>query len=149
MKIRNLLCLLGVVVLAFLTGVPSLLDQSAGTGALTGTLTDPSGASIPNATVTLTNTQTNQSSTATTGSDGSYRFTLIPPGIYRVRFGASGFKTAEVSAFNVNVSETPVLDRTLEVGAQTEQVTVEAVQETLQTATSSLGTTVGSKAMTA
>ena len=135
------------VVLAL--GVSGLFAQSAGTGALTGTVTDPSGGSVPNATVTLTNTQTNQTRTATTGTDGSYRFTLIPPGTYRVRFSAAGFKTAEVSSFNVNVTETPVLDRTMEVGAQTEQVTVAAVQETLQTATSTLGTTVGSRVVTA
>jgi hypothetical protein len=95
--------------------------------------------------VTLTNAETNQVRTAVTGSDGSYRFTLIPPGAYRVRFAATGFKTAEVSSFSVGVTETPVLDRKLEVGAQTEQVTVEAVAETLQTATSSLGTTVNSR----
>jgi hypothetical protein len=137
------------IVAAFVVGIPALVAQSAGTGALTGTLTDPSGGTIPNAAVTLTNTQTNQVRTATTGSDGTYRFTLIPPGIYRVRFGASGFKTSEVSTFTVSVTETPVLDRTLQVGAQTEQVTVEAVSETLQTATSTLGTTVGTRAMTA
>ena len=149
MRFRNLVCLLWAMVFVLFAGIPSLLAQSAGTGALTGAVTDPSGASIPNATVTLTNTQTNQVRTATSGSDGSYRFTLIPPGIYRVRFGANGFKIAEVSTFNVSVTETPVLDRTLEVGAQTEQVTVEAVSETLQTATSTLGTTVGTRAMTA
>ena len=149
MKFRNLVCLLCVMVFVLFAGIPSLHAQSAGTGALTGSVTDPSGASIPNATVTLTNTQTNQARTATSGTDGTYRFTLIPPGIYRVRFGASGFKTAEVSTFPVSVTETPVLDRTLEIGAATEQVTVEAVVETLQTATSSLGTTVGSRVMTA
>jgi len=149
MKFRNLLCLLWVMVFALFAVAPSSMAQSAGTGALTGTLTDPAGGTVPNATVTLTHTETNQVRTATTGTDGSYRFTLIPPGTYRVRFSASGFKTAEVSSFNVSVTETPVLDGTLEIGAQTEQVTVEAVQETLQTATSSLGTTVGSRTMTA
>ncbi|MCU1335168.1 MAG: hypothetical protein JWO19_749 [Bryobacterales bacterium] len=149
MRFRNLLRSLLPIALALIVGIPSLLAQSAGTGALTGTLTDPSGGTIPNATVTLTNTQTNQVRTATTGPDGSYRFTLIPPGIYRVRFAAPGFKTSEVSTFNVNVTETPVLDRTMEVGAQSEQVTVEAVVETLQTATSTLGTTVGSRVVTA
>jgi hypothetical protein len=147
MRFRNLLRPLLPIALVF--GIPSLLAQSAGTGALTGTVTDPSGGTIPNATVTLTNTQTNQVRTATTGTDGGYRFTLIPPGIYRVRFAANGFKAAEVSTFDVNVTETPVLDRTLEIGSATEQVTVEAVSETLQTATSTLGTTVGSRVMAA
>lgn len=121
-----------------LAAVP-LFPQSAGTGALAGTVADPSGAGVPNATVTLTNTSTNQERTATTGPDGAYRFSLIPPGTYKVRFSASGFKTSEISAVTVNVAETPVLDRTLEVGAPSEQVVVEANVELLQTSDSTLG----------
>jgi hypothetical protein len=124
------------------------MAQSAGTGALAGAVTDASGATIPNVTVTVTNTETNQARTATTGADGAYKFTLLPPGTYRVRFSAVGFKTAEVPSVVVNVTETPVLDRSLEVGAQTEQVTVEATTETVQTASSTLGTVVGSRAVT-
>ena len=87
--------------------------------------------------------------TATTGADGIYKFTLLPPGSYKVRFAAMGFKTAEVSSVQLNVTETPSLDRTLDVGAQSEEVTIEASAETLQTQTSTLGTTVGEKVMTA
>lgn len=57
-------------------------------------------------------------------------------------------KPPTVASITVNVTETPVLDRTLEVGAETEQVTVEATTEVLQTSTSTLGTTVGSKTVT-
>ena len=142
----NLLFLLAAIALAF---APSLLAQSAGTGALTGTVSDPSGAIVPNVMVTLTSTDTNQVRTATTGADGGYKFALLPPGTYRIRFSAAGFKTAEISAVTVNVTETPVLDRVLEVGAQSEQVTVEAQTEVLQTATSTLGNTVGSRTVTA
>ena len=56
-----------------LVWVPVLLAQSAGTGALKGTITDRSGAVIPNVTVTLTSTDTNQARTGTSSSDGSYR----------------------------------------------------------------------------
>ena len=142
------LSLCGIAVLLLLW-VPSLLAQSAGTGALTGTVKDQTGAVVPNATITLTSTDTNQVRTATTGSDGSYKFSLLPPGAYNVRFTASGFKTSEVGGVAIGVTETPVLDRALEVGAQTEQVTVEANVETLQTASSTLGTTVGSRTATA
>ncbi|MGD0136820.1 MAG: carboxypeptidase-like regulatory domain-containing protein, partial [Bryobacteraceae bacterium] len=126
----------------------SLAAQSAGTGALTGTVTDPTGAIVPGVSVVLVSLETNQARTVATGGDGSYKFALLPPGNYRLRFSASGFKTAEVPSVTVNVTETPVLDRTLEVGAQSEQVTVEATAEVLQTASSTLGTTVGSQTVT-
>ncbi|HEX5228514.1 MAG TPA: carboxypeptidase-like regulatory domain-containing protein [Bryobacteraceae bacterium] len=125
-----------------------LAAQSAGTGALTGTVTDPTGAVVPGVTVLLVSLETNQARNAVTGNDGSYKFSLLPPGNYSVRFSASGFKTSEVSSVTVNVTEIPVLDRTLEVGQQSEQVTVEATAELLQTSSSTLGTTVGTKTVT-
>src|SRR5512143_95397 len=122
---KLVLRLLALFTALVIIGAPALLAQSAGTSGLTGTVTDPSGAAVPNVTVTLTSNDTNQVRTAVTGGDGVYRFTLLPPGAYKVRFSANGFKTAEVSAVTLNVTETPVLDRALEVGAQTDQVTVE------------------------
>jgi hypothetical protein len=77
------------------------------------------------------------------------KFNLVPPGSCKARFAATGFKTSEVGSVTLSVTETPTLDRTLEVGAQSEQVTVEATAETLQTESSTLGTTVGSKTVTA
>ena len=146
MKSRFLyLCL----VLAWLSLGTLGLAQTAGTGALQGTVSDASGASIPNVTVTATNTNTGQARTATTGQDGTYRFTLLPPGTYRVKFAVTGFKTSEVPSVRVDVTETPVLDRSLEVGGQAEQVTVEADVETVQTTSSTMGTVVGSTAVVA
>jgi hypothetical protein len=137
-----------LLVVLFVTAARSLMAQSAGTSGLSGTITDPSGAAIPNVTVTLTSNDTNQARTATTGSDGQYKFTLLPPGSYKARFSAMGFKTSEVASVTLNVTESPVLDRSLEVGAQSEQVTVEATAETLQTSSSTLGTVVGSNTVT-
>ena len=116
----------------FVLFAPSLLAQSAGTGALTGAVTDPTSAVVPNVTVTLTNTDTNQARVAVTAADGSYKFSLLQPGTYRVRFSAVGFKTAEVPLVTVNVTETPVLDQSLELGTQSERVTVEAQAARLQ-----------------
>ncbi|PWU09912.1 MAG: hypothetical protein C5B51_05305 [Terriglobia bacterium] len=128
---------------AFFLGIgPALWAQSANTAALTGTVTDPTGAVVANASVTATNSATNQSRTVSTDAAGVYRIPLLEPGSYRVRIVAMGFKTAEFTSVTLTVTETSVLDRTLEVGAQAEQVTVQADVEVLQAATSSLGTTV-------
>jgi hypothetical protein len=135
---------LGVVVSLFLC--ISSWAQTAGTGALTGTVTDPSGAAIAGATVTLTSAATAQARTTMTGADGAYKFNLLPPGGYRVKFEAAGFAAVEVS-IQISVTETPVLDRSLAVGSQTQAVTVEGEVETIQTASSAIGTVVGSAAV--
>ncbi len=139
------------VVIAVLTiSIPTLSRaQSAGTSGLTGTVTDPSGAAVPNVVVTITNNDTGLTRTTTTGADGTYKFTLLPPGSWKATFRATGFKTAEVATVTLNVTETPVLDRSLEIGQQSEQVTVEATGEVLQTQSSTLGTTVGTRTVTA
>lgn len=130
-----------IVLLFSLLGLATLaLAQSAGAGALTGTVSDPSAAVIANVTVTVTVTD-NDTGQTRTSSDGVHTVTLFPPGSNRVTFSANGFKTAQVDAVRINVTETPVLDRRLEVGSQTEQVTMQANAEPLQTASSALGTT--------
>ncbi len=141
----------GWVLVAFLSilWVPSLLGQTAGTGALTGAVKDASGAVIPNATVTLTRIETGQGRTTMTGADGVYRVTLLPPGNYRVRIEAAGFKPVEVSSITVAVTETAVLDRGLEVGAQAQTITVESEVENIQTTSSALGTVVNTRSMEA
>jgi hypothetical protein len=140
--------LVGLWASFFLAAMLPLLAQSSGTSGLSGTITDPSGAAVPQVTVSLISSDTNQTRTATTGADGVYRFTLLPPGTYSVRIAAKGFKTAEVSGVQLTVTETAVLDRSLEVGAQTDSVTVEATADALQTSSSTLGTTVGARTVT-
>src|SRR6516162_643242 len=139
---------LQVSLLALALFAPPIIAQSAGTAALTGTITDPSGAVVPNVTDTVTNTETNLARATATGADGNYRFTLMPPGTYRVRFSATGFRTAEVPSVTVNVTETPVLNRVLDVGTQSEQVLVQAEAAVLQTQNSTLGTVVGGESVT-
>src|SRR5262249_36741876 len=118
------------------------LAQSGSTSALTGRITDPTGAVLPGVSVTVTSLATNQTRMVLSAEDGVYRIPLLEPGAYRVRFSAPGFKTAEVMSVTLPVTETIALDQTLAVGAPTEEVTVEAIAETIQTATSTLGTTV-------
>jgi Carboxypeptidase regulatory-like domain len=141
----------GCVLFAMLAffAVPSLFCQTASTGAITGTLKDASGAVIPNATVTATNSGTDQVRTAATDNDGTYRFGLLPPGAYKLKFEAAGFNTAEAPSVAITVTETSVFDQNLQVGAQTQQVEVRGEAEAVQTATSTVGTVVDSGTMTA
>jgi protocatechuate 3,4-dioxygenase beta subunit len=122
---------------------PMSLGQSSSTGALTGTVKDSSGAVVPNATVTATSVGTDQVRTSTTDSNGTYKFGFLPPGPYKLKFEASGFGTVEVPSVAIVVTETDVFDETLQVGSQIQQVEVRAETEQVQTATSTLGTTVG------
>jgi hypothetical protein len=124
------------------------LAQSAATGALTGTVTDPSGAIIAGATVTATNIDTGQARTDTSNVNGSYKLSLLPPGAYSVKFSAAGFKTSEVASVTVNATETAVLNQSLSVGAQSEQITVESTTERLQTQNATMGSLVGSHEVT-
>ena len=124
------------------------MAQTASTGAITGVITDQSGAVIPSVAVTLTSADTGQARTTTTNADGAYNFQLLPPGNYRIRFSAGGFKSVELPGITVAVTETPVVNRALEVGGQSEEVTVEANVETIQTATSAMGTVINSQAAT-
>lgn len=124
------------------------LAQTSSTGALTGTVTDSSGAVIAGATVTVTNTSTGEVRTASTDAKGSYQISLLPPGTYAVKFEASGFETSEVPSVTVNVTETPVLNRSLQVGSQSQRVTVEANAQTIQTQNATLGAVIGSREIT-
>jgi hypothetical protein len=133
------------LLLALATCFSMVYGQTSGTGALAGAVTDPTGAVIPNVAVTATNMDTGQERSTVTNANGGYSLTLLPPGNYRVKFAANGFKTSEVSSLKINVTETPVLDHRLEIGAQAEQVTVEANIETVQTSNATMGTVLGAK----
>jgi hypothetical protein len=138
-----LLCLVAMCMFSLTT-----FAQSSTTGGLTGVVTDPSGAVISGATVTATNLDTGETRSVTTDASGNYKFSLLPLGNYKVTFGASGFKTVEVPSVTMNVTETQTLNHTLEVGAQSEQVTVESTVETVQTQNATVGTVVGARTVT-
>jgi Carboxypeptidase regulatory-like domain len=147
MPIFVVVCLAAIFLLTSLT--PSLFGQTAATGALTGTLRDSSGAVVPNATVTSTSLGTAQVRTTTTTDDGTYKFGLLPPGAYTLKFEAAGFNSVEVPSVTVVVTETAVLDEALQVGAQTQQVEVRAQTEAVQTASSTVGNVVSAQTITA
>ena len=116
------------VVCLFVTLAPSLVAQTDGTGALTGTVIDPSGAPVAFAMVTATSADTGQVRPGATGTDGTYKFSL-PPGNYTMRFECRGYKTVEIPSATINENEMVVLDRKLEADAQTNSNTATPPQK--------------------
>src|SRR5215469_16310480 len=136
-------------IVALLVCASSALAQTATTGALTGVVTDTSGAVISGATVTATNVATGQARSVTTDTSGVYRISLLPPGNYSIKFAATGFKTAEVPSVTINVTETQLVNHSLEVGAQTQQITVASTFETpIQTENATVGGLVSAETVT-
>lgn len=128
------------VALLFLAAVASQAQTVQ--GVVTGTVSDSSGAVLPNASVTLTNEGTNVTQQAITGADGIYRFSLVPPGEYMVSVKASGFTQKDVRGVTVNASQTVPLNVTLSVATASSTVEVVSQAALVQTATSDLGSTV-------
>lgn len=93
-------------------------------GSIEGTVRDPQGAVVQNATITVRNTATNATRTATANESGHYSFSQLPPGTYEVKVTAANFKTSAVSDVVVAVGRATALDVSLEIGAATETVTV-------------------------
>lgn len=115
--------------------------QSTTTGAITGRVTDPSGAVIPNATVTLLNNGTNVSRTTTASSDGVYQFALLEPGNYTVSAGAAGFqKVSRILA--VDVGQTSAVDFRLPLPTAKQMVTVTTEATLIQTTNGNISATI-------
>ena len=114
-------------------------------GVVTGTILDVSGAAIPDASVVLTNVDTSITQSAKSGSDGAYRFSLVPPGMYKLNVKAKGFTEKEVTAVKVDPSETVPVNVTLGVATSSTTIEVEAAASLAQTATSDLSTTINQR----
>lgn len=112
------------------------------TGTITGVVTDPSGAVIPNATVTVTNTATNVTHTTKTDRRGAYSVRFLQIGQYRVTASAPGFKTLRSALFALEVNQVAKIDAQLETGKATETVKVNGqIQPILDTQNPTISTT--------
>jgi Carboxypeptidase regulatory-like domain/TonB dependent receptor len=111
-------------------------------GAIAGNVTDPNGAALPGATVTVTNVETNVANTSTTNEEGAYSFPLLNPGRYTLTVKANGFADATRENIEVRVAERLQLDLPLSVTGVGETVTTVATAPTLETGSVSTGTTV-------
>jgi hypothetical protein len=136
---RSLWIVFAILCITFGTNVTVSRAQTANTGALTGTITDASGAVVANAEVSVVSEATGATRKAVTGSDGVYRVPLLPPGSYRIQASRGGFKLAVRSGVPVAVTETTGLDIQLEVGATSEVVTVDSTPELAEKESNALG----------
>jgi hypothetical protein len=125
--------------------VLALLVLSAGLFAqefratLTGTVTDPSGGAIPNATVKAVNTAVNSTSETKTSSDGLYTIPLLEPGVYTVEITANGFQTLKREAITLAVGQKLNLPVRLTVGQMSQEITVTGQQEVIESADANRG----------
>ena len=127
-----------LLVMALLIG--HALPQSIVTGDAVGTITDPSGAVISGATVTLTNADTGATQSVTTASNGFYRFPLLKPGMYEVVVRQSGFKTISQSIL-VSVGQIVTTNVKLEIGATSQVLEVTGAPPLIETENANLATT--------
>ena len=117
--------------IALLLAANSTAQQTSST--LVGSVLDQSGGTVPNATITATETRTGVSRSTVTTADGVYNLPYLTPGTYRVEISAQGFKKVVRENVELSVSSTVRVDVSLEPGAVTETVTVTAEAPALQT----------------
>jgi Carboxypeptidase regulatory-like domain len=117
-------------------------------GSITGSVTDPSGAAISDARVTLTNLGTAEKRVQPTGADGLYGFVNLIPGSYRVEAEKPGFKRVTQEPVVVQVQQNSKIDLALPIGQATETVEVTSETPLLQSETSSLGQVVDARKAT-
>jgi hypothetical protein len=131
MKWSTIKLRLPVLLMILLLSGTYVLGQ-LGTSTIRGTITDPSGATVAGATVTITNLQTNLSRTQVTNSAGVYSFESIPPGEYKAEIEAKGFRKSVVPRIQAQVGSLTEVSQALKVGEVKETIVVEVAASTVQ-----------------
>src|SRR5246127_873125 len=132
-----LLCAFACLLVALLTR--AAVSQSLTSGDITGVVTDPSGAAIPNAEVTVKNNATGASQTHNTNDQGTYRFSLLSPGAYTISVSASNFQTSQQNT-SISVGQTTTLNVQVQLSSATQTVEVNAGGDVVQTQNADLTT---------
>src|SRR4051812_6739270 len=148
----NALCLrrVGAVALVVLLASCAVFAQSGvATADLSGSVTDPQGAVVPGATVTLRNVKTNIERTVTTNSEGRYTFSAVQPADYDLTITAANFKKQQSTGINLTVGQSAELDLQLEValGGSDMEVTIVAGADLIETQRTSVASTVNRTAI--
>jgi hypothetical protein len=149
-KIRNMahgsailrICLVLLAMVASITA-----SAQTDTGRVTGMVSDPTGAAIPNATISITNLGDNSTRTAVSDGSGNFNVSALPPGNYRAEVKATGFGS-ETEPFRLDVSQTQALNFKLAVGAETSTVEVTDAAPLIETESSETGLVVNDRQLT-
>jgi hypothetical protein len=123
-----------------------LYAQTGGEAGIQGTVTDPTGAAIPNATVTVTNSATGVATTRETTADGLYTVSPIIPGVYTVEVKAPGFKPHVQQNLSIDALHLTGLNVAMEIGSQDVAITVSEAPPPLDTTNATLGLTIENEA---
>lgn len=123
--------------LVLMAAVPAWAQKTS--GQISGNVADPSGATVPDATITVRQIGTGLERTATSSADGNYSLPDLPVGVYKISVKKSGFKEAVVDNVSVNVSTTTRQDIALQIGDVGEVVTITADVVQVETQTGTVG----------
>ncbi len=147
MHSRSVKSLLIILLAVCVAGTLPVWAQSTSSGTVAGTITDPTGAVVAGATVSLTDPATNITRTATTNATGRYFFADVTPAIYNVSVSKSGFATVKSEHQQVQIGLALNVNLALQVGGTNVVVEVSAVGNELQTMNATVGNTVPSIAI--
>ena len=139
---RSMRLVILAAVCALLLGFAGQLQAQLSTATMFCTVTDPAGAAIANAKITLTQTDTGFVRTVVTNGDGTYRADFLPIGPYAVTAEATGFKKLDRTGITLTVTEEAHLDLALSIGAAEQTIEVKADIPLLNTGNSTLGRTI-------
>src|SRR5689334_22148657 len=123
-KGHSFVCWLRILVITMLAlSIGAFQLKAQNTADVLGTVTDTSGAAVPNAKVTITNTGTSVARSMQTGAAGDYAFTLLPVGTYSVAVEANGFKMFQAPNVSISAGDRARVDAKMEVGTLSQTVT--------------------------
>ena len=135
-------------ILTLLLAIPLAVAAQVTTATIVGTITDPSGASLPGAQVAARNVDTGLIRTVVSGEDGSYRIEFLPVGNYALDVTANGLKKVSRTGIVLQVNDTARVDVTLTVGQVSETVTITEAPPAVNTSTAEIGRTIQSAEIT-
>jgi hypothetical protein len=133
------------ILISFLAFAVAVEAQTVSTSQIKGTIRDSSGATVPGASVTVTQTATGLVRTTSSGSDGSYVLPELPTGPYQLEVTASGFSKYAQTGIVLQVATNPTIEVMLKVGSLTEQITVEANATMVESQNTGIGSLIDSQ----